>query len=66
MLKNTHLVYLILVERDGSVSDLLSQLHKVTLDVLHDDVTVLVRQDLTNHIAEKEVEEEDGRNQVID
>lgn len=60
MLKNTHLVYLILVERDGSVSDLLSQLHKVTLDVLHDDVTVLVRQDLTNHIAEKEVEEEDG------
>lgn len=65
-MKNTHLVYLILVERDGSVSDLLSQLHKVTLDVLHDDVTVLVRQDLTNHIAEKEVEEEDGRNQVID
>lgn len=59
-MKNTHLVYLILVERDGSVSDLLSQLHKVTLDVLHDDVTVLVRQDLTNHIAEKEVEEEDG------
>ncbi len=46
-----HLVYLILVERYGSFCYFLSHLHQVLLDVLHDDVAILVRQDLTDHVA---------------
>lgn len=37
-----HLVDLILGEGDGSTSDLLTDLHQVLLDVLHDDITTLV------------------------
>lgn len=47
-------MYLILAEGDVSTGDLLSNLNQVFLDVLHDDVTALVRQDLTNHIARRE------------
>lgn len=46
-----HLVYLILVERYGSFCYFLSHLHQVFLDVLYNDVAILVRQDLTDHIA---------------
>lgn len=50
-LRFPHLVYLILVERYGSTCYLLSHLHQVFLNVLHNYITTLVRQDLTNHIA---------------
>lgn len=46
-----HLVYLILVEWYVSSCYFLSHLHQVFLDVLHNDISTLVRQDLTDHIA---------------
>lgn len=48
-----HLVYLILVERYFSRCYFLSHLHQVFLDVLNNDVTILVGQDLPDDIAAK-------------
>lgn len=52
-----YLVDLILVEWYVSVRHLLSNLHQMLLDVLHNDIPTLVRQDLTNHVAGEEEDE---------
>lgn len=46
-------------ERDAAIGHLLPNLHQVLLDVLQDRVPVLVRQNLTNHIAEEEKKEQE-------
>lgn len=45
-------MYLILAERYVTSCYFLSHLYQVLLDVLHNYIAVLVRQDLTDHIAE--------------
>lgn len=59
-----YLVYLILVEWYSSFCYFLSHLHQVFLDVLHNDVAILVRQDLTDHIAARAKESKGGEREI--
>lgn len=46
------------VERDTAVGHLLPNLDQMLLDVLQDHVTILIRQNLTDHVAEEGKDEQ--------